>query len=482
MSGNPVKPITALRVPSRRHLQWIGLAYLAFVLYGSFVPFDFHKVPFEEAVGQFKDVCSEPIRIESRSDWTANFALFVPLSFLLMTCLCVDRKAWVGFLVAPLVIFACALLTSAIEFFQLFFPSRVSSIQDIVAESVGGIAGTLTWLGAGQRIIDWARNVWGPMERQGLAGRLLPGYMVFLVLVHIVPLDLTLSPVEIYHKYKDGRIRINPLSDRPEPTFEIAKKHIWTFIYFMPLGVLLALMPLKGRQGSPPWLRALLFGFGAALLVEFLKLFVLSRYCDTANVLMGTIAVMAGWFLVRSHRLGNTSNEKTSPSNLFGVSELGLAGIRVAVLAVWLAVVIYLNWHPFDFTGGSEFVMNRLKNIALLPFADYFEGPYWNALDQFLQKSLIYFPLGIVLTLCFATRKRFSIEMIVLGSASLIAFLIEAGQLFLPSRYASITDILVETFGAWLGCYVTRHALSIRGMDFKVQAHVALGRKGSWAQ
>jgi VanZ family protein len=462
-------------------LQGIWLGYLAFVLYGSFVPFDFHPAPIEDALSQFKEVCSQPIRIESRSDWTANFALFVPLGFLLMACFSVDRKRWVGITVAPIVVLACVLLTTSIEFFQLFFPSRVSSVQDIAAESVGGIAGTLIWIVAGQRIIKWARDAWDSVDLQGLAGRLLPGYLVFLILVNIVPLDLTLSPVELYHKYKNGRIRINPVAPHPAPSYEVAKKHIWTFIYFMPLGVLLSLLPKKNWQGNRAWRLVLLFGFASALLVEFLKLFVLSRYADTANVIMGTIAVMAGWALVRTHRLGSQLNQEGGPSKTF--PEFGLASVRGLILAAWLIVVIFLNWHPFDFTGGSEFLWSRVQKVALLPFADYFRGPYWNALDQFLQKSLVYFPFGIVLTFCFANRQPGAIERIVLGSALGIALIIEAGQLFLPSRYASITDVLVEIFGAWVGWYVTCRALSIKenGMTLKARAAVSIGRRGIWA-
>src|SRR5262249_24411487 len=124
---------------------------------------------------------------------------------------------------------------------------------------------------------------------------------------------------------------------------------------------------------------------------------------------------------------------------------------------IWLAIAVYVNWHPFDFTLKPHFVAKRLAQVDLIPFADYQVSDYWNALDQFLTKSTLYLILGLILYSAFSSPKHGG-SWPVVAIAAAIATVIEAGQLCLPSRYASITDILVESFGAWLGCQAMRHA------------------------
>jgi VanZ family protein len=469
--------VASQAAPSQRHYVWITLGFLAFVLYGSFVPFDFRGLALEEAISRFRVVCSESIKIESRSDWAANFALFVPLGFLLMASFCVDRRRYLAPIVALFVEVFCCALTTLIEFFQLFFPSRVSSIQDIAAESIGGAAGTLVWLLAGQRSTRWARGVWSSVEGQGLAGRLLPGYLVFLMLLSLLPLNLTLSPVEMFHKYKDGWIRIVPFAPHHENLSNVVLKHIWTFIYFFPMGVLLAQLGGKTWRSGRVWLRVFLFGFAAAGFMEFLKLFVIGRYSDTANVILGAAAVMTGWFLVHSHDAHFKSPPSARNNGRTLAPGLGLAVFRWLLLLMWAAVVVFVNWHPFDFRGGRDFLATRLSQVALIPFADYFMGDYWQALDQFLQKSLLYALLGVLFALTLRQGGQRRAAFGAVGVAALVATAIEVGQLFLPSRYASITDILVESFGAWLGCSATCHARSLleAGAQLRIRPKTGTG-------
>jgi len=54
----------------------------------------------------------------------------------------------------------CAALSAAIEFTQLWFPPRVSSLNDVLAETIGAVIGATTWVIAGQRLTDYARSVW----------------------------------------------------------------------------------------------------------------------------------------------------------------------------------------------------------------------------------------------------------------------------------------------------------------------------------
>src|SRR3990172_4664582 len=285
--------------PRRPHYAVMALGYMALAIYGSLVPFDFRPLALEDAVARFREIRYLPLGLASRSDLVANILLFIPLGYLLMAAWCADRR-WVFCLgAAPVVIAFAAGLSVAIEFTQLFFLPRTVSLNDMAAESIGGVLGVLAWLAHGQRVTHWARRVWMVTEMQGLAARLLPAYFVILMIVHVLPMDLTLSPVEVYHKYRGGKIVLVPFSHRPENGMDIATKTLWNMAYFAPLGFLTALLPHKGPMSGGSWRRGVVLGFSAAGFVEFLQLFVYTRFFDVSDIVTGTAAVLAGWWVGR---------------------------------------------------------------------------------------------------------------------------------------------------------------------------------------
>ncbi len=202
---------TAAPPPAARHYAWLAAAFAAFALYGSLVPLDYRPLPWEEAQRRWAEVCSRPVRVESRSDWAANILLFFPLGFLGMAALCVDRRrgADCGPCRRPRSAWP---ISALLEFLQLYFPPRDSSLNDIVAESIGAVLGIALWIAAGRPLTRGARSAWSETEGDGTAARLLIAYLVVLALIQVFPPNLTLSPVELYHKYKAGLVRPVPFA------------------------------------------------------------------------------------------------------------------------------------------------------------------------------------------------------------------------------------------------------------------------------
>ena len=224
---------------TRRHYALLALALAAFVVYGSLVPFQYQPLPWSEGLARFANVCREPVRIDSRSDWLANVLLVVPLGYFLMGALCVDRRR-PGLLAALAVLPCCLALSAAVEFAQLWFPPRVSSLNDIVAQGVGELLGVTAWLAAGQRLTAWVRGLWTAVGTRGLAARLLPGYLALLGLINGIPFDLTLSPKDIRRKWRHGAIRLVPFAGSDRDVFHAVEKGLWNVALFLPLGLLLA--------------------------------------------------------------------------------------------------------------------------------------------------------------------------------------------------------------------------------------------------
>lgn len=411
--------------PAARDYGWLTAAFAAFVVYGSLVPLHYQPLSRGEARARWQEILSQPVRVESRSDWAANILLFVPLGFLGMAALCTDRGRAADGWAIP-VFAACAAFSASVEFLQLYFPPRVSSLNDMAAESFGALLGITAWVVAGRPLTRQARQLWAGAGAQGAATRLLLVYLAVLVFFAAAPLDLSISPVELYHKYKDGRVRPVPFALWESDAQGVVKKALENVAWFLPVGLLLANIPRWSRSGGGAAWEVFWIGLLGAAAVEFMQLFELSRSCDASDVVTGCAAVLAGWAVARSR-----------------------GAARAAVLA-WVGALVYLNWVPFDFTFGDPTIRARWDALSWLPFDDYLQGRYIDVMQAAADKAIQFLVLGALLTLAAGPEGgRGLVASFV--AAALLATVLEGGQLFLPTRYASITDVLVETCGAGLG-------------------------------
>jgi glycopeptide antibiotics resistance protein len=417
-------------VPNRRTFALLAVLIALIAVYGSVVPLHLHRQSFAEAIARFRLVLAQPIVVQSRSDWLANFLLLLPFGFFLMAAICCDRP-YFAVPALPLTIVACCVLAAFVEFAQLYFPPRVSSINDIAAQTVGGTTGAVFWLLRGQRSTVLARRLWSDFGSRSTAGPLLGLYLFVLLIVQTLPFDFTLSPVEIYHKYKEGRVHLLPFAAPGVAGFELADKHFWNAALFAPVGVLLAYLPGRGARNG-----VVVLGFGllAAAAIELAQLLAFSRYCDTTDILTGGASVFAAWLVAR----------RCLDSRLI-VS-------RGLLLIACLAVLIFMEWQPFDFAPSLSAARVRLHQVSLLPFLDYLRGNYLNSLDDAIHKILLFVPLGALLSPAVPASRTAILFRWSLAVA--VAVVLETGQLFLPTRYASVTDVLVGSIAAGIGLLV----------------------------
>jgi VanZ family protein len=411
--------------PTSRHYGFLALGFLAFAVYGSLVPLDFRPLAIGDAMARYQAAWQRPIRVESRSDWLSNILLFIPLGFLIAGWLAVDRPRRAVAIAVLAIPAVSAALSAAIEFVQVYFPSRTVSSRDVVAETIGGAIGGVAWLAAGPWLTGLARA--GAKSVGGRAAWLLPVYSLALILDHGIPLDVTISPGELYHKYKTGMIRLVPFGSGGSGLAESLKRSADEASGFLVVGLLLG-RAMSGRSWSSR--SVLVRGLGIAGAVEILQLFVASRRFDATDVVVGGLAVLAGWVAARA---------------TLGSPESGTIGCdRFLGLVGWLGLVAVSSWAPFDF--GTDVRSWRTKALAItpLPFSDYYFGSVWNAAGQLFRKATLFLPLGML-----SGRGRWE----TLLTASGLAVVFEAGQVALPGRQPSVTDVLVEVGGAWLGLF-----------------------------
>jgi glycopeptide antibiotics resistance protein len=433
-------PPTSAALPQRPHLFALAALYALLVMYGSLVPLDFQPMSGDHVAKLIHEVLHQPLVFRSRSDLLVNVMLAIPLSLLLAAGLCADRSRNAALLAGPAVVLACVLFAAGVEFLQLFFPPRVSSLTDVASQGFGSCIGVLAWLVCGQAAIDWCRRVKTTNTAPGLAGLLLPSYVVLLIIMHVAPFDLITRPKEVAVKWRAGRIRPIPFQAFYENPIEGLDKALINFAYFLPVGVLWGLGPVRQRPRRAQLLRAAGVGLLAAGSVETLQLMVFSRSFETTDIVTGLLATVIGAEAAAAFCRAR-DRSATSRSRVF---------FAVAIL-LWLAALMNDYWRPFDFSFDSGGLLSRLRQIEWVPLADSHHGNDFQAILHLFDKVLLFLVLGVLFTLASANSRRRLAGLKVIAATFLAALILETGQLFLANRHFGITDIAFAVFGGWLG-------------------------------
>ncbi|HMO36146.1 MAG TPA: VanZ family protein [Gemmatales bacterium] len=272
---------------SRVPLVLLAFVYAGLMLYASLVPFQFQPLPADVWLQQLQSLLTSPVNIGSRSDFLANILLMLPFSFLSLGLFIhtTRSKAWWG---VPLTLLLCISFSVLLEGLQLLFPPRHASLGDILAQTLGAILGIGLWLLAGVTLLKQYQQLQIPARTRHPLWYLFPLYLL-LVVLETAPFDFTLSPVEIVHKYREGKITWVPLQNLFDPDRQLWLKSFWVMVKLLPVGLFLGLLPqLRGVQ-------AVLLGLALATAIELLQLGVLSRYFEPTDILTGTLAVALGF-------------------------------------------------------------------------------------------------------------------------------------------------------------------------------------------
>lgn len=463
------------RTPSAMQFFWLAHGLLLLTIYGSLIPLRYEPMPREQAIQRFRDIeWHDPRLTAARGDWVVNTLQYATVSFCYMGAFCLDRRWVFGLLNALLVLPAGCALAVAMEFLQIYFPPRTVALNDIVVECLGVCLGTVAWLLAGQRLTDWLRRFWQLKGLSGLAAQTLPLYLGLILVTSLMPFDVVLGRAELAEKFREGRVQLVPFGSLAPLDFHSVLNLLRPIPVFLPVGALLALVPRFAAWDGRTVLRVGLVGTG---LVQLLRVVIYTRYSDVTNVLTGTAAILLGWWLVHALRDPLTA-QRHGLVGVYAFSERlreGLTGWgpgRWVFLALaWSVLLMILSWQPFDFsTDPHRFLESDadqsdehtahfgLRRMTWAPFVDYYWGSRYQALDQFVWRTLSFAPVGVLLALAFGRRERLgACAAILVGMA--LAAVVEFGKYFVPERHPSTTSWLIQTFAAWLGYKLARHVV-----------------------
>ena len=422
-----------------RLVRVTALAYLAFVIYGSLVPLDFRAVEMVDAVERFRRIPFLDLGIGSRADWVANLLLFIPLSYLVAASVWPGRRG-TRLLTTGLIAIGCIALSVAIEFTQIFFPPRTVSQNDIIAESVGALLGLTAWWLWGQRSVAWLASWQHARGAASLAEKLFWLYLLLLFGYNVLPLDLTISLVEIYHKWAEGRINLIPFAATPLEPVRFVYEVVTDAALWVPFSLVLT---LSGRVSSRS---ALFWTLAAAVLLEAMQLLVYSRYSDVTDLITAAPGAFAGVWLagrLRPHPLRPESLTRVQGARVWTI---------VGMILAWCLLLAAIFWYPFKLSRDTELMRRGINAFFQVPFVTYYYGSELRAITEVFHKVGFFIPLGGMLAWLrwsLGHRGRLSggdtmLVLTLLGPP----LLIELGQVMLVDKSPGSTDLVLEWLGA----------------------------------
>lgn len=444
--------------PRRGHLWLAALCYLAFVTYGSLVPLQFSPRPWDVACQAFVDRCRDVSWDDvSPSDWVANVLLMIPFACFALGAASADRPTWMAWSATPVVLTMSWSASVAIEFAQSFFPPRVASPVDVIAQMIGALVGLALWLMAGQQVFDWLRTLVAARGTRRWLALLLPGYVVAIVAIQLMPFDMTFSPVELYHKYKAGRVVLQPFG-HGELAWSTVEGHLWNMAYFLPLGLMLSRTLSRRGSSGVRLLSAAWLSLALAAMIEFAQLLVFSRYSDVTDVLTGATAGMLG-YEIGEYSLPRTSavstDEEWHAARSASIAKPPRYALRWALVLVWTAVLVGYYWRPFNFALDRQAAVRKLESFNAVPLTDLFWKTPFQAFEQFLERGLMFALLGWLLARA-VSFNALAVGLLVAVAVACVALTLELGQCLLPSRYPSSSDVVIAAAAGLVGFIVHR--------------------------
>jgi VanZ family protein len=430
----------------RRAYAWAAVGAIAFVLYGSLLPFDLRPQPVGEAWQSFITRILDPTsEYFSRSNFLANILLFVPVGFCLMGAALADRSQGArAALTAILVLCESVALSALAEFLQTFAPGRIPSRLDIVAQATGAIVGVAAWIAIGPALTDWLRESSRRAQGDRLT-RALAAYGVLWAFTSLAPFDVSVDLGDVAARLRTGAITLLPFGSSVSPV-----RQAWdataTFLSTVPIGTF-ALVGWRSGSTRRSALAAWGLGVAAVAAIEAAQIFIHSHAADITDVVFGALGTAAGvWIGVRT--LGRPATDDVIDA---------ATRTAAALMVLWALVICAYHWQPFDFGLDRALVGGKLSRISLVPFAGYFAGSELNAFSNLLSKIAVAIPLGLFAAFA-CRRSSLGRPLLIAGWVAISGVFfsaVEFGQLFVPSRFPDPTDVLVgiaaSLGGLWLG-------------------------------
>lgn len=399
--------------------------FVAYAVWGSLFPFDFHAVPLPEAAALFWTRWASDAGPWSLTDLLSNVLLFLPIGLLL--------SAAIRGRTAPLLTIAsAAVLSVVIEFAQAFVSWRTPSIVDVAAEVTGAACGVVIWRLMSVEIDRALRTVVGVFRRSTVAERVLLACCAVFAVAWLLPADFTLRPGEIADKYEHKRLLLpwmpSPDAATPGELAAIAAAAV-------PVGLAAVVCGGTGTRRRSAASGALIAAIGLIAL-GVIQVPVFSRTTD-ANELLAALG---------GSTAGAIAAVALQRPQITGVEWRALR--LTAVVLLWVCAVVLFEWWPFKIAVDGSHVQFETIVWSHAPFrwpssaADVVPGAVLAAVaGAFVQPRL-------------DPRFRRLQTMLVIGFAGAVFSVCEGGRVALAGGRPTLLSVVLKLTALLVGLYL----------------------------
>jgi glycopeptide antibiotics resistance protein len=424
--------------PDRRYAFLIFLAYLAFVGYGSLVPFELRGYTLDQAIRQFAAIGYLELGAASRADWVANIVLYVPLAFLGCAWAVGMRTRNPLRYLAALPVFAfCIAVAVALEFTQIFFAPRTVSLNDLLAETLGSLAG-IALFGLGRRRIAHLHDSFVQGGRQSVVAAAVVFGLLYVTL-SLFPYDFVISPQELASRLESGN-QGWLIAGGCGGWLRCAAHQVAEAMAIAPLGILVAL-----AAPALSYRRVFMAGAALGLVLEIVQLLLVSGTSQGLSLLWRGAGLTAG--AAMGHVL---RRQGPAPVARMIRRAIPFAALPYILLLAALGGGFSAPWLP------PQDALVRLAEVRVMPFYYHYFTTESAAVASLFAQAGMYAPVGLAV---WALRPAgsgggSSGTLRAASWAALLALPIEFVKLFVPPKHPDPTNLLIVAVGAAFACAV----------------------------
>ena len=423
--------------PVVRAVYGAGAAvFVAYAVWGSLFPFDFHRVPPADLARAWT-ASTLPGATWSLTDLLSNVLLFLPIGLCAAAFVETgwpERDSKAGVLAAA---FGCAVgLSVAIELGQAFVSARTPSIVDVFAEAGGTAAGFLIWRIVREELDALLRLIARSVIRATPAERMLLAYCCAFAIAWVLPGDVTLRPGEIGDKFEHKRLLL-PFMSSPDAVTPAGL--VFTVIAAIPLGAAAVLCGC-GRQARRS--AAAAWTIVAALLaaLELAQATVFSRTTDGTAFVAALVGAGCGAVAAAA--------AKRQRVVVIGAPTL----FAVMSIAAWFAVTVVLSWWPFDVVLDPHRAAVQTVLWSRAPFRAPMSA--FDVAPGAVMAAAAGFALGPRLSSRF-TRLH---ALLILGLAGCVFLVLESARVLLDGKQPTLVTVAIQSAALAFSLFVGRSA------------------------
>lgn len=429
------------------------LLYLAFVVYGSLVPFHLRYMPFDEAWASFRHIPYLKLDVVSRADWIANIVLYIPLAFFGCAWLTgFNGNRLPGLITILLIFLFCVSVAVSVEFTQIFFAPRTVSLNDLIAETIGSLCGVSIWILGHRRIT----RLWQAFREGGRESVLAA--LTFLAAAYIAlslfPYDFVISPHELSMALSSGNHGWLIAGNCSNNWLRCGARQIGELVAISPLGILIGLAFPRIH-----YKRIFLIGIALGFVLESLQLLLESGTSQGLSVMLRGAGLLIG--TVIGHLLHSYGPVP--------VARFIRRAVPLAVLPYLFFLAALNGWFSRPWLGPAD-GFARFSKVHMMPFYYHYFSSEAAAMASLLAQAVMYAPIGIVLWAGFFVKSRQGAPKFLLAAlvTAVLSLIIEMGKLMVPPKHPDFTDVLIGIAGAffawtltyWIQCVLTEKRMA----------------------